>query len=137
MATVAIPPPYRGPTGGRDRVQVAGATVRACIEAVEATHPGFGPQVFAVGGKPHPFVKLFVNGELLDPGALDKPVAAERSSSRSWRRSPAASPARGKSPHPGASGMVARRAIDQRPRAPDENAPLEEKAAWQDPAATG
>jgi molybdopterin converting factor small subunit len=71
MATVLIPPPYRGPTGGLESVEVAGASVRACIEAVEAAHPGFAAQVFDASGEPHKFVKLFVNG---DPAAPDAPV---------------------------------------------------------------
>jgi molybdopterin converting factor small subunit len=73
MPVVLIPPPYRGPTGGRDAVEVSGATVRECIEAVEAAHPGFAAQVFAPDGGPHKFVKLFVNGEQSPPEA---PVGA-------------------------------------------------------------
>lgn len=72
MPTVKIPPPYRGPTRGLESLRVAGATVRECIEAVEAAHPGFAGQVFAGGGEPHRFVKLFVNGEQASPEA---PVA--------------------------------------------------------------
>lgn len=66
---VLIPPPYRGPTGGREAIEVAGATVRACVEAVEAAHPGFAAQVFNASGVPHGFVKLFVNGEPSSPEA--------------------------------------------------------------------
>lgn len=69
MPKVLIPPPYRGPTGGRDAIEVAGATVRECIAAVEAAHPGFGPQIFDAAGAPHKFVKLFVNGEQAPPDA--------------------------------------------------------------------
>ncbi|MBW2312966.1 MAG: MoaD/ThiS family protein [Deltaproteobacteria bacterium] len=69
MPIVLIPPPYRGPTGGQERIEVAANTVRACIEAVEAAHPGFLPQVFAADGEPHKFVKLFVNGDQSPPEA--------------------------------------------------------------------
>jgi len=69
MPKVLIPPPYRGPTGGREAVEVSGGTVRACIDAVEVAHPGFAGQVFGVGGEPHKFVKLFVNGEPCSPEA--------------------------------------------------------------------
>jgi molybdopterin converting factor small subunit len=69
MPTVKIPPPYRGPTGGLEAIEVAGATVRQCIEAVDAAHPGFAGQVFDGGGEPHRFVKLFVNGEQAPPDA--------------------------------------------------------------------
>lgn len=72
MPTVKVPPPYRGPTGGLESIPVRGATVRECIEAVEAAHPGFAGQVFAANGEPHRFVKLFVNGEQAPPEA---PVA--------------------------------------------------------------
>ncbi len=72
MPKVLIPPPYRGPTGGIDVLEVAGATVRECLDAVEAAHPGFGPLIFAADGSPHTFVKLFVNGDQAPPEA---PVA--------------------------------------------------------------
>lgn len=74
MPTVLIPPPYRGPTAGADAVEVDGATVRACMEAVEAAHPGFLSQVFDANGTPHKFVKLFVNG---DQAAPETPVAPD------------------------------------------------------------
>jgi len=73
MATVRIPPPYRGPTGGLESLAVSGATVRECIEAVDADHPGFAAQVFDASGSPHKFVKLFVNG---DPSPPEAPVGA-------------------------------------------------------------
>jgi sulfur carrier protein ThiS len=58
-----IPPPYRGPTHGKGVIPVAGATVRDCLNAVEAEYPGFGSLVFAGDGELHRFVKLFCNGE--------------------------------------------------------------------------
>ena len=67
MPIVLIPPPYRGPTGGRERIEVTATTVRACIDAVEAAHPGFAPQVFDATGEPHKFVKLFINGDQAPP----------------------------------------------------------------------
>lgn len=63
MPHVLIPPPYRGPTAGAATVEVTGETVRACIEAVDASHPGFATLVFDAAGEPHSFVKVFVNGE--------------------------------------------------------------------------
>jgi molybdopterin converting factor small subunit len=76
MATVVVPAPYRGPTQGRDRIEVAGATVRECIEAVEARHPGFRPLVVDAEGRVHRFVKLFRNGDPLQGDVLDQPIAA-------------------------------------------------------------
>jgi hypothetical protein len=61
---IIIPPPYQGPTQGVGRVEVEGATLRACLQAVEERHPGFLAQVIDPAGKVHRFVKLFVNGEL-------------------------------------------------------------------------
>jgi sulfur carrier protein ThiS len=74
MVKVLIPPPYRGPTGGREAVSVPGRTVRECIEAVDAAHPGFAAQIFDAKGAPHGFVKLFVNG---DPAPPERDVAAD------------------------------------------------------------
>jgi molybdopterin synthase sulfur carrier subunit len=74
MPQVQIPPPYQGPTRGADRVDVEGATVLECIEAVEARFPGFLPQVLDPEGKVHRFVQLFVNGEEIPRSALDTPV---------------------------------------------------------------
>ena len=77
MATVVIPPPYRGPTQGAERVEVAGRTVRECIEAVEARHPGFGPMVRDASGKVHRFVKLFRNGDQLQGDVLGAAIAED------------------------------------------------------------
>ena len=76
MPQVQIPPPYQGPTRGADRIDVDGATVLECIEAVEARFPGFLPQVLDPEGKVHRFVQLFVNGEEIPRAALDTPVEA-------------------------------------------------------------
>ena len=70
MPTVHVPPPYRGPTQGAAEIQVVASTVLECLEAVETLHPGFRDQVLDASGRPHRFVKLFVNGELLDGDAL-------------------------------------------------------------------
>ena len=75
MPTVKVPPPYQGPTQGQALIEVAGATVGACLEAVGAKFPGFGEQVFDAGGQVHKFVTLFVNGDEIDRGDLDHAVA--------------------------------------------------------------
>ena len=75
MPLVVVPPPYRGPTGGAAEIRVDAATVRECIEAVEARFPGFGNQVLDGQGVPHRFVSLFVNGEEIDREGLDARVA--------------------------------------------------------------
>ena len=74
MVRVAIPPPFRGPTGGAAKVEVEGATVEESLRAVGVLHPGFLEQVFDARGVVHRFVKLFVNGEPIEPTALGTPV---------------------------------------------------------------
>ena len=63
----------RGPTGGATGIEAPGDSVRACLEAVDAQHPGLLAQVVGPDGEPHRFVKLFVNGE--PAASLDAPVA--------------------------------------------------------------
>ena len=75
MPEVHIPPRYRGPTNGERLVEVAGGTVRECIEAVDARYPGFGELVFDANGKVRLFATVFVNGEELDRAAGDTEVA--------------------------------------------------------------
>jgi len=75
MPEVHIPPRYRGPTNGERLVVVDGGTVRECIEAVDARHPGFGELVFDADGKVRRFATVFVNGEELDRAAGDLEIA--------------------------------------------------------------
>jgi sulfur carrier protein ThiS len=76
MPLVIVPPPYQGPTGGRGEFQVAGRSVRECIEAVARAHPGFREQIFDAQGRLHRFVTLFVNGaELPREAAVETPVS--------------------------------------------------------------
>ena len=77
MPTVLVPTAYRGPTRGQAEVVVEGATVRACLEAVEAQFPHFIEQVLDPAGHAHRFVKLFVNEEQIANDAVDTPVDAE------------------------------------------------------------
>jgi hypothetical protein len=70
MPVVLIPTAYRAPTQGKAEVEVSGATIRACLEAVEAAHPGFLELVIDPKGDQHPFVKLFVNEEQIESNAL-------------------------------------------------------------------
>ena len=74
MPQVVIPPPYRGPTLGQERIEVAGATVGECLEAVGKRFAGFHELIFDGAGRVHKFVKLFVNGDEIERSALDTPV---------------------------------------------------------------
>jgi len=66
MPRVIVPPPYRGPTEGLDRIEVEGSTIEACLEAVGERFPGFREQIFDAEGRVHRFVNLFLNGDELD-----------------------------------------------------------------------
>ena len=46
MPVVVVPPPYRGPTQGQERIDVAGATVGECLSRVGERFPGFSEQIF-------------------------------------------------------------------------------------------
>ncbi len=74
MPTVLIPTAYRGPTKGVSEVEVPAGSARACLESVEALHPGFGPLVFDGQGELQRFVTLFINGDQLDDAPLDQSV---------------------------------------------------------------
>lgn len=76
MPRVIVPPPYRGPTGGLDRIEVEGSTVQECLRAVGQRFPGFGEQVVDADGRVHRFVNLFLNGDEIDrKEALDQVVS--------------------------------------------------------------
>lgn len=74
MPTVLVPTAYRGPTRGQAEVEVEGATVRACLKAVETQFPGFLEQVVDASGNVHRFVKLFVNEVVIDSAEVDRAV---------------------------------------------------------------
>lgn len=79
MPFVLIPAPYRGPTGGLDRIETRGATIGACLDEVEARHPGLRALVLdSATGQIHRFVKLFVNGELQgrESAVLERPIGS-------------------------------------------------------------
>ena len=75
MPQVKIPPPYRGPTQGHDRVSVQGATVGQCLGALIERYPGLGELLWGPDRSVHRFVTLFVNGDEIDRTALDTPVS--------------------------------------------------------------
>ena len=78
MAIVEIPAPYRGTTCGEAEVKVGAGTVSACIDAAEAQYPGLKALVVDPGGRPHHFVRFFINGDpLLGEGVLEHPVGPD------------------------------------------------------------
>ena len=76
MPQVVVPPPYRGPTFGEERIEVTGGTVGECLEAVGKRFAGFHELIFDAAGNVHKFVKLFVNGDEIARTALTTPVGS-------------------------------------------------------------
>ena len=77
MPQIEVPRRYRSPTGGLATITVEGDSVRACIEAAEARHPGFGELVLDRHGLLRSFVTLFLNGEKIDRDDLEHRVAED------------------------------------------------------------
>ena len=74
MPVVAVPVAYRGPTQGEARISVEASTVRQCLDAVEALHPGFAELIYDAKGELYHFLKLFVNDEPVLPLEIDRQV---------------------------------------------------------------
>lgn len=77
MPWVQIPPPFRGPTRGAERVEVHGSCVRECLEDLASRFLGFREQVFDAEGRAQRFIKLFVNGVEIPRSALDTKVETD------------------------------------------------------------
>ena len=60
---VRIPTPLRPLAQGQDSVDIAGDTIQACINTLEATYPGFMDRLCDEGGELRRFVNIYVNGE--------------------------------------------------------------------------
>ena len=76
MPVIRVPPPFRGPTQGREEVEVEGDTLRACLESADAQCPGLRELVIGSDGAVHGSVSVFVGGESVARDALDTPVGA-------------------------------------------------------------
>jgi len=74
---VSVPVAYRGPTGGESRIRVHGSTVRQCLDAVEARHPGFAELIYDSRGEVYHFLKLFVNDDPVLPLEIDREVGSD------------------------------------------------------------
>ncbi len=77
MPVVALPVAYRGPTQGEARISVEGSTVRQCLDAVEALHPGFAELIYDAKGEVYHFLKLFVNDEPVLPLEIDRALGSD------------------------------------------------------------
>jgi molybdopterin synthase sulfur carrier subunit len=63
LVRVRVPGSLRALTGGRAEVQVAGATVREALAALDALHPGLAARVLDERGEVRRYVNLFHNDE--------------------------------------------------------------------------
>ncbi len=77
MAIVEVPSRYRVPTRGEARIEVEEDTIRKCIEALENRFPGFGELILDASGHQRRFVRLFLNGDVLERDALDRCVGSQ------------------------------------------------------------
>ena len=79
MAKVLIPVVFQGPTRGESEALVEGETIAACFDLVEERFPGLKELVIdPATGEIHKFVKVTLNGELLerDTATLAQAVSA-------------------------------------------------------------
>ena len=78
MANVIIPVVFQGPSRGVSSASVPGATIADCLDLIEEQFPGLRELVIdPASGSIHKFVKVTLNGELLDrdPATLAQPVS--------------------------------------------------------------
>jgi sulfur-carrier protein len=74
-ATVRIPTPLRGATGGNSVVEVEGATVREVVKNLDAAHPGIAERILDDDGNTRRFVNMFVDDEdIRFQDGMDTPV---------------------------------------------------------------
>ena len=71
MATVFIPALLRDLTGGADRVEVGGATVRQVVNALEAAYPGVRERL-CDGDQLSARVQVAVDGHVTRLGMLER-----------------------------------------------------------------
>ena len=78
MATVRIPSQLRNLVDGERKLQVAGGTIRAILDEMDAKHPGIKNRVLDEKGEPSTFVGVYVGGEdIRFLGGLDAEVPAD------------------------------------------------------------
>lgn len=82
VVTVRVPEALRRFCGGKGMVPAEGGTVRAALEAAFAGHPELRARVLDGGGRLHPYLLLYADGQPasletpLTPGAMLEIVAA-------------------------------------------------------------
>ena len=74
-SVLRVPTPLRRFTGGASELPLAGATLRAALESLRASHPALLERVLDEDGEPRAFVHLFADGrDVASVGGLDTPV---------------------------------------------------------------
>ena len=71
MATVFIPSPLRDYSGGRDRVEVPGGSLRRVIEALDKECPGIGDELIVDDGI-RPGIAVFIDDEMTSQGLIQR-----------------------------------------------------------------
>lgn len=71
MPTVFIPPPLRELTGGLERIEIEGTTVRQIVTALESRCPGTRDRL-CVGDALRPGLAVAINGAVSSAGLLQK-----------------------------------------------------------------
>ncbi len=71
MATVFIPSLMRTLSGGKDRVEIEGATVRQIVKNLDEMFPGIQDRLME-NGRLKPIFSVAVDGEVSQLGALEK-----------------------------------------------------------------
>jgi molybdopterin converting factor small subunit len=68
-------PPYLQPYAGDSAVvEVSGKTAAECLTRLVEQHPDIGKMLFAVEGKLHDYVSVYVNGDFAYAEELSRPV---------------------------------------------------------------
>jgi molybdopterin converting factor small subunit len=63
MMTIFIPTPLRTYAGGKDEIEVAGATISEALDSLTQSHPDLRRHLFTKEGKIRSFVNLYLNDE--------------------------------------------------------------------------
>ncbi len=63
MAKILIPTPLRQFAGGKDTVEIGGATVGEILDQLTTTHPDLRKNLFNDEGKLRSFVNVYLNDE--------------------------------------------------------------------------
>ncbi len=71
MALVFVPSLMQPLTGGQDRIEVAGSTVRQIVDNLEAEYPGVKDRLVDEG-RIKPNIAVAVDGEISPLGMLEK-----------------------------------------------------------------